>query len=71
MTLGPIIITERPDLPEVICHEMVHVEQYKKYPLTFLIKYWYYNWKYGYDKNPFEVEAYALEDRVKKLSLVA
>ena len=39
-------------------HELVHIEQYKKHGLVkFLTLYLWYSMKYGYYKNPFEVEA--------------
>lgn len=39
-------------------HEQAHIEQVKKYGrIKFIFKYLYYNIKYGYENNPFEVEA--------------
>lgn len=39
-------------------HELAHIEQYKKHGvLKFLTLYIWYSIKYGYYKNPFEVEA--------------
>jgi hypothetical protein len=39
-------------------HELKHVEQYKKYGIIgFLARYIWYSIKYGYYKNPMEVEA--------------
>lgn len=43
-------------------HEYVHVLQVRKYNrFIFLIKYLFYSIRYGYIKNPLEVEAYTLE----------
>ncbi|MFY7841089.1 MAG: eCIS core domain-containing protein [Lacibacter sp.] len=43
-------------------HEMVHVEQYKRYGIfMFLLLYTWYSIKYGYSNNPLEVEARAKE----------
>ena len=44
-------------MKELKKHEEKHVEQYFKYPFTFLIRYIYYSIKYGYYNNPFEIEA--------------
>jgi len=41
-----------------LSHELVHIEQYKKYGLLkFLTLYLWYSVKYGYYNNPLEVEA--------------
>jgi len=39
-------------------HEKVHIkQQLRGWLIGFYIKYLYYNWKYGYWNNPYEVEA--------------
>ncbi len=39
-------------------HELKHVEQYKKFgTFGFLARYLWYSLKYGYYKNPLEIEA--------------
>lgn len=44
-------------------HELKHVEQYQKEGLLFFIlKYITYSIRYGYDKNPFEIEARLAEN---------
>ena len=44
-------------------HELVHVYQIKKLGrIRFIIKDAFYTLRYGYTKNPFEVEAYKLEN---------
>jgi predicted urease superfamily metal-dependent hydrolase len=44
--------------PRLIKHELKHVEQYKRMGFfTFLIVYGWYSLKYGYYKNPLEMEA--------------
>jgi len=44
--------------PDILDHELIHVEQYKRYGfIGFLIRYIYYLLKYGYYNNPLEVEA--------------
>lgn len=53
LTIGDNLITE-----EMYKHELCHVEQIKREGrLKFLVKYLYYNIKYGYINNPYEVEA--------------
>lgn len=43
-------------------HEMVHIEQYKRYGLIrFLVLYLWYSARYGYYNNPLEVEARSKE----------
>lgn len=45
-------------------HELVHIYQIKKYGrFKFIIKDLFYSIRYGYLKNPFEVEAYTLESK--------
>lgn len=42
----------------LLSHELVHIEQIKKHgPIMFTITYLWYNIKYGYLQNPYEVEA--------------
>lgn len=48
----------------LINHELVHISQIEKYgPVVWTIKYLYYNFKYGYYNNPFEVEARLISGR--------
>lgn len=43
---------------KLLKHEAIHIEQYKRYGfIGFLIRYIYYHFKYGYQKNPLEIEA--------------
>lgn len=43
---------------ELVKHELVHIEQIKREgKIKFLFKYLYYNIRYGYWDNPYEVEA--------------
>ncbi len=43
---------------EWVRHELVHIEQYKRYGIIkFLALYIWYSTKYGYYNNPLEVEA--------------
>jgi hypothetical protein len=62
-------ITEKEFLssPQLVRHELKHVEQYKRLGVfTFLAQYFWFSARYGYHKNPLEKEArqaenYALE----------
>lgn len=61
-TIGPIILLH-PDAPKSLYgHELVHVYQLYREPFTFFIKYLYFHLKYGYWKNPYEIEAYRRQD---------
>jgi hypothetical protein len=54
----------------LLCHELTHVLQWKKYGMLFFsIKYLWYSAKYGYFQNPFEIEARANEDNELLLQL--
>ena len=53
LTIGDDLISE-----SMYKHELCHIEQIKRDGrLKFICKYLYYNIKYGYDKNPYEIEA--------------
>lgn len=44
--------------PEWQRHELKHVEQYQRYGIPgFLVRYFYYQLRYGYHLNPLEIEA--------------
>ncbi len=48
---------------QLLCHELTHVMQWKKYGIViFPILYLWYSLKYGYYQNPFEAEARAGEE---------
>ncbi|HET9220792.1 MAG TPA: DUF4157 domain-containing protein [Terriglobia bacterium] len=42
---------------ELILHELVHVAQYRRNPVVFPVRYLINHFRYGYDRNPAEVEA--------------
>ena len=71
MTLGHVVIARtKADLDRSRRHELVHVAQYERWGLLFVPAYlacsaWM--WLRGYDAyldNPFEVEAYGIEDSI-------
>ena len=51
---------EQLDRESVRKHEDVHQRQIREDGwLTFMVKYFYWSWKYGYRENPYEKSAYA------------
>ena len=42
---------------ELVLHELVHVVQYRRNPITFPLRYLVNHLRYGYERNPAEVEA--------------
>jgi hypothetical protein len=42
---------------ELLFHELTHVEQFRRSPLLFPLRYIIQHFRYGYDDNPAEVEA--------------
>lgn len=59
VTLYPFIFYNGKPTADTKRHEWVHIEQVKKKGwIRFYLTYLWYNIKYGYDKNPFEKEAY-------------
>lgn len=63
VTLGRTILfnADQPITPDLIVHELVHVQQWKNDPL-FALKYCGQWLRHGYRQNPYEVEAYARQD---------
>jgi hypothetical protein len=48
----------------LINHEMVHIAQIEKIgPVKFTLMYIWYNIRYGYENNPFEIEARLISGR--------
>lgn len=65
ITLGSHVLTREGTLAErVLRHEEKHVDQWRRFGLMgFLSRYLWYHFRYGYDRNPFEVEARRAESR--------
>ena len=65
VTLGRTIVVH----PEVhlsdrlLKHELAHVRQWERAPLTFPLRYVWQHLKHGYRDNPYEVEARAAEEQ--------
>lgn len=58
ITLGGTVLTPLASLSAAtLRHEQVHVEQWKRHGVWFVFLYVWYHAKYGYERNPFEVEA--------------
>ncbi len=51
------IIFIRYNEPHMIRHEQAHVDQWRRDPWAFHIKYLWYNCTIGYHDNPYEIEA--------------
>lgn len=61
ITLYPFIFYQGEPSHTLRKHEQVHIEQIRKLGvIRFYLLYLYYNMRYGYDKNPFEIEANAI-----------
>jgi hypothetical protein len=64
VTLGRTIVVD-PSVPidrRLIRHELAHVRQWQQNPVTFPARYVLNHFRYGYERNPYEVEARAAED---------
>lgn len=63
VTLGnTIIVHPRVKLTgRLLRHELAHVRQWQRYPITFPARYVINHFRYGYEANPYEVEARAAE----------
>ena len=69
LTLGHVVFGQTPfDLDRTRVHERVHVRQYQRWGVFFVPAYllaslfFYVRGRDGYLENPFEVEAYAVDD---------
>jgi len=63
VTLGRTIIVH-PDVQlteRLLRHELAHVRQWQRAPLTFPLRYIWQHLRHGYRDNPYEVEARAAE----------
>ena len=63
VTIGRTIIVH-PNVQldvRLLRHELAHVQQWRRFPVTFPARYVFNHLRYGYHANPFEVEARAAE----------
>jgi uncharacterized protein YhfF len=58
MAIGNIVLLGPRVLPKDLEHELVHVEQFERFPLIFLFLYELENIRHGYRNNKYEKEAY-------------
>ena len=66
VTFGRTIIVH-PDAQlsdRLLKHELAHVRQWQRAPLTFPLRYAWQHLKHGYRDNPYEVEARAAEKEI-------
>lgn len=66
VTLGRTIIVH-PDVhltDRLLRHELAHVRQWQRAPLTFPLRYVWQHLRHGYRDNPYEVEARAAETEI-------
>jgi len=63
IALGDRVFTKARSLSAAtLRHEQVHVEQWRRHGLIgFVARYLWYHLRYGYNDNPFEIEARAAE----------
>lgn len=63
IALGDRVFTKAQSLSvATLRHEQVHVEQWRRHGLiVFAARYLWYHVRYGYEENPFEIEARAAE----------
>jgi hypothetical protein len=63
VTLGRVVVV-RPGValtPGLLRHELAHVQQWARHPLSFPVRYVWHHFRHGYEANPFEIEARAAE----------
>lgn len=57
------VLREHWEVAELRRHELVHIEQIERDgAIKFTVLYLWYLARYGYRKNPYEIEAYARQD---------
>ena len=63
VTLGRTIIVhpDEPLTPRLLQHELEHVAQWRRAPVTFPLRYVWQHMRHGYRDNPYEVAARAAE----------
>lgn len=66
VTLGRTIVLhpEATASARLMRHELAHVRQWKRNPVTFPLRYVWNHLRYGYRRNPYEIEAREAESRL-------
>lgn len=59
MTIGHVILLGPQEAKNDLEHELIHVQQYEKYPLIFPFLYYFELFRKGYRLNKYEEEAYS------------
>lgn len=67
LTLGPLVLVADPDDPVLVCHELCHVRQFQRQPLSFAARYLWELYRVGYRRNRYEREARAVGEAVRAL----
>lgn len=68
LTLGPLVLVKSECDVGLVCHELQHVAQFYRRPLSFYPRYLYGLWRYGYRAHPFEREATAVGTAARRLA---
>jgi len=63
MALGPLILAKDPDDAALLCHELMHVVQFRTHPWTFWLHYMAETCRVGYHRNRYEIAARAVQLR--------
>jgi hypothetical protein len=73
VTLGSHVLTTRGHLDErTLRHEQAHIEQWRRYGVVrFLLLYLWSHVRFGYWRNPFEVEARRAENPTRPNGILA
>ena len=67
ITLYPFIFYNGEPNKTLRKHEWIHIDQIRKEGvIKFYSKYLWYNFSKGYKKNPYEIEAYSLQNKQRK-----
>lgn len=69
LALGWLVLVEDDSDPLLVCHEIVHVAQFKADPLRFWFRYFRELARVGYTNNRYERQARAIERRAWRLML--
>lgn len=61
----PFIFMKDPKNLPLVAHEKEHLrQQVRGLLIIFYLRYFYYNWKYGYKNNPYEIKARCAANKV-------
>lgn len=66
VALGPLIFVEDDTDPLLVCHEIVHVAQFRADPFRFWFRYFRELNRVGYTRNRYERQAQAIENRARR-----